>query len=289
MVRNCSPLISRSEFRFSSSRNGNLNGTGGGVCTESSSARILDNFIHDNEADSGGGICVLEYGTPIIQGNLVKDNDAYNGGGGMYYGARSTPLVVNNIIRGNYSSGWGGGGINCWNSFIYYGTYPTIKNNIIVGNSASPAGGGLYCRYDRAILTNNVITDNSASRGGGIHVLNQGFSAPIVTNCVIWGNTASTGSQIDLEGSTGSIVYVYYSDVQDGWSGTGNIDANPQFISYRGFDYMLHPGSPCVDAGNPAIEDAISDWHPRWPAWYANGPRSDMGAYGGPENVDWVH
>jgi len=288
MVRNCSPVISDNIFRFSSSMNANQNGTGGGICTESSDARILRNTVIDNEADSGGGICVTEYGSPFIQGNLIADNVALSGGGGMYLGARSTPLIVNNIIRGNHSSGWGGGGINCWNSFIFYGTYPTIENNIVTENTATSAGGGLYCRYDRSLLTNNVVAYNSASRGGGIHVLNQGTSAPIVTNCIVWGNTAATGPQIDLDGSTGSVVYVNYSDVEGNWTGTGNIDADPRFISFFGFDYLLHPKSSCVDTGDPSIEDALSDWHPRWPGGYPNGPRSDMGAYGGPRNIDWL-
>jgi parallel beta-helix repeat protein len=288
-IRNCSPLISNNLLRFNSSMNANRNGTGGGISTEYSNAQILNNVVFDNEADSGGGICVAEFSSPFIEGNIISNNTAYNGGGGMYLGASSMPLIVNNIISQNPSSGGGGGGINCWNSYVYYGTFPTIENNIIVGNSASPAGGGLYCRYDRAVLTNNVIAFNDASRGGGIHVLNQGYSAPIVTNCIIWANTAAAGPQIDLEGSTGSDVYVYYSDVESGWPGTGNIDQDPNFISYRGFDYMLHPDSPCIDTGDPSIDDAISDWHPRWPNWYPNSSRSDMGAYGGLRNIDWLH
>jgi hypothetical protein len=81
---------------------------------------------------------------------------------------------------------------------------------------------------------------------------------------------------------------VTYSDVQGGWPGEGNIDADPRFSSRGRFDYLLRPSSPCIDGGDPTIEDAISDWHPRWPAAYPNGARSDMGAYGGPCNGAWV-
>ena len=35
-------------------------------------------------------------------------------------------------------------------------------------------------------------------------------------------------------------------------------------------------------------EDGLYDSHPRWPEWYPNGARSDMGAYGGPGNADWL-
>jgi hypothetical protein len=67
-----------------------------------------------------------------------------------------------------------------------------------------------------------------------------------------------------------------------------HIDADPIFRSYRRFDFLLAPGSPCIDTGDPSIEDGISDSHPRWPRWYPNGTRSDMGAYGGPGNAGWI-
>ena len=70
--------------------------------------------------------------------------------------------------------------------------------------------------------------------------------------------------------------------------GYGNIVEDPHFGTFRGLKYVLGPNSPCIDSGDPAIEDRISDWHPRWPNWYPNGPRSDMGAYGGPGNIGWL-
>jgi len=38
-----------------------------------------------------------------------------------------------------------------------------------------------------------------------------------------------------------------------------------------------------IDAGDPAIEDGID-----WPGWYQNYPRSDIGAYGGSGDVNWL-
>jgi len=295
MVIDCSPVIANNTFRYNLSTNGNRNGTGGGVCTENSSATIADNYFHDNTADSGGAICITEYGTPIVSGNLITDNTAYNGGGGMYFGARSTPIIENNIILRNHSSGWGGGGINCWNSYIFYNTYPIIRNNIIAYNTAYPAGGGLYCRYDRAIITNNLIVNNDANRGGGIHALNQGYSAPIVTNCIIRGNTATTNPQIDLETSTGSQIYVTYSNIEDGYTGTGNIDAEPLYVDPDGNDgipntdddnYRLAAHSPCIDAGNnnaldPQVTDDL-DNNPR----YIDDPGTPDTGQGTPPIID---
>ncbi|MAE72322.1 MAG: hypothetical protein CME06_17870 [Gemmatimonadetes bacterium] len=84
------------------------------------------------------------------------------------------------------------------------------------------------------------------------------------------------------------VATIAYSDVQGGWPGEGNIDADPRFTNIRGYDVLLRPDSPCIDAGTLAVEDEISDWHPRWPPWYPNGSRSDMGAYGGSDNGGWL-
>ncbi|MHC4891110.1 MAG: hypothetical protein ACYTEO_16790, partial [Planctomycetota bacterium] len=86
-----------------------------------------------------------------------------------------------------------------------------------------------------------------------------------------------------------------YSDVQNGWSGTGNIDADPCFASFdpngdpNMWEFHLQSAygrwdlnsqswvsdsntSPCIDAGDPN-----SDWsNEPWP----NGKRVNMGAYG---------
>ena len=62
----------------------------------------------------------------------------------------------------------------------------------------------------------------------------------------------------------------------------GKVEADPLLRSRGDSDHLLPPGSSCIDGGDPAIEDGISDWHPRWPEWYPNAARSDMGVYGGP-------
>ncbi len=83
---------------------------------------------------------------------------------------------------------------------------------------------------------------------------------------------------------------VTYSDIQNGCTGTGNINANPQFASTTTPDYHLMSmvgrydpqaarwvtdsvQSPCVDAGDPKSALGAE------PA--PNGDRINMGAYGG--------
>ena len=172
-VLSCSPLVEDCEMRGCSSLNANRNGAGAGILIESSDGTFLRNHVHHNEADSGGGICVAEYGTPYIAGNLVTDNSANSGGGGFYFGARSSPVLEGNRILRNHADGSGGGGVNSWTAFALFGTFATLRNNVIAFNTASTSGGGAYMRYDRLVSDNDLYAFNGAPRGAGRHALLQ--------------------------------------------------------------------------------------------------------------------
>jgi parallel beta-helix repeat protein/predicted outer membrane repeat protein len=265
------------------------NDDGGGVYCNNSSPTITNNTISSNTAnDDGGGIRCENYSIPTINYNTVTENTAIHLGGGIHCG-NSSPSITNNIITGNW-----GGGIRC-----YYSS-PTITNNIIAGNTTVFHGGGIRCYISSPTIINNIIAGNSADGGGGISCETSSF--PTITNNTITGNTAVSpgGGILCSDSSSPTIIntilwdnssneisgngspVVTYSDVQGGWSGEGNIDADPLFVTFHGFDYLLGRGSPCIDAGDPAIEDGRA-----WPIWYNNGLRSDMGVYGGPSNVGW--
>ncbi len=64
-----------------------------------------------------------------------------------------------------------------------------------------------------------------------------------------------------------------YCDIQGGWPGEGNIDADPLFTDIINGDFHLLAGSPCIDAGDPGSEFALEP--------EPNGGRINMGAYGG--------
>ena len=70
------------------------------------------------------------------------------------------------------------------------------------------------------------------------------ITSPTLTNCILWGDSAPSGPEIYNISST---PIVTYSDIMGGYSGTGNIDANPMFADT---DKRLSSGSPCIDAGN---------------------------------------
>ena len=274
-------------------------GFGGGLYCSRTSPTISDCIITGNAASEpgyGGGI-YCDNSSPTIQDCIISDNTVFKYGGGVYC-YESNPAIVKCAISGNRTEKIGGGiycknsspGIsNCFISDNSAGEYgggiycrdsnPNISSCIVSNNTAAGYGGGIYCLTSSPIIINCTITRNSAYYGGGIRCYRS--SSPYISNCILWDDTPQ--EILILE----SNPTVTYSDIEGGWEGEGNIDADPFFVSRLGFDYLLSPQSPCIDSGDPVLEDALYDWHPLCPDWYVNGIRSDMGAYGGPGNIDW--
>lgn len=80
--------------------------------------------------------------------------------------------------------------------------------------------------------------------GGGGALFNAGDSSPVLTNCILWGDTSPEVYNED------SMPVVTYSDVQGGYSGEGNINADPLFEDASNGNYHLSLDSPCIDAGD---------------------------------------
>ena len=162
----------------------------------------------------------------------------YSGGGILC--EDSTPAITNCMITNNYA--YLGGGIYIRNS------RPAITNCMIVRNRATGlihGGGGLYLDDSTPTITHCTVGSNRAGQyGGGIFCWN---SSPTITNSILWGDFSIYDPEIHVR--SGSPV-ITYSDVAGGWSGEGNIDANPSFAGAVTFHLM--PGSPCVDSGTDA-------------------------------------
>jgi hypothetical protein len=272
---------------------------GGGICCFS--CTIANCTITDN---TGSGISSPDM-LPVGPGNTIIKNCTITGnsrsgisgcfgpisnctitgnsGGGV---VGCTGPITNCKITGNLFPElprccFGGGGLNDCSG--------PITNCIISGNSAGGRysyGGGLSgCRGP---ITNCTIIGNSAAFGGGLYNCGQ------INNCIIWNNWP------DQILSSYTPVPITYSDVQDGYTGDGNIDVDPCFIE-PGFwvdindpniivepndpnavwldgDYRLLFNSPCIDTGDPNYvaepNETDLDGLPR----IISG-RIDMGAY----------
>jgi len=292
---------------------------GGGICVCYSSATIKNNKIelntlNFNDNAYGGGIGANSHNVDhyIIENNLIQNNSIntpvvtdYSIGGGIYtltdgscriinnkiignsitapiaYGGGIEPanfgnadyLIANNIISGNQvNAAFGGSG-----GLDVYSNNPVLKNNLIVNNSA-PKGGGMFIEDGIPVLINNTIADNTSTvSGGGLEIIGL---TPQIMNCIIWGNSAPSGPQINGTSD------VSYSDIEGGYTGTGNIDTDPLFDGSE--FYLLGVNSPCIDSGNPDptyndVEDISNPGNPLLPAQGAL--RNDMGHLGGPVSI----
>lgn len=243
------------------------------------------NYIASTIIDGGESGHVVIFGTgednrAVIAGFTITNGESDNGGG--IFCENASPVISHNIIKDNttYTGFWPygqGAGIYCHNSDA------KILNNLILNNSASGTdggrGGGVCCEYSSPDLINNTIYGNQALSSGGAIFSNS--SNPNIINCILWGNSAPQGSEIYHDGAP--VPQVNYSDIYAGWSGQGNINANPEFRDRNHGDFHLmsteygYPyDSPCIDVGAPYIRDALLD-----SLWGLGTISSDMGAYGG--------
>ncbi len=242
---------------------GNEAGRGGGIYAyHHSSPDLTGCGLSDNHADTyGGGICGHYYSSGTLTNCTISGNTAYYDGGGAYYFDNCSPTLTDCTLSDNRVSS-DGGGILC-----RYRSDPELTNCLIVSNSAN-YGGGFHCEEysgypSSPTLTNCTIADNEASEtdgGGGIYC--QAGNTVTVKNSILWGDTAGgVSNEISGDGT----VTVTYSDVEGGWTGTGNIDEDPMFVPHDEYGrhtayYLAHEGaqavySPCVDAGSGSVSD----------------------------------
>jgi len=237
---------------------------GGGIyCDNYSVPKLTNCIINDNGAgNDGGGVYNYDHSDVTLTNCTVSGNTAGNDGGGIYNELFSDTILTN-ATTSNNTAGNNGGGI--WNRGDLM-----LTNSMVSGNSAGEHGGAVYNWECTSTLTNCTFTRNSASIGNAL-AYDSVMGNHQVTNCILWDG----GNEVWK--NTSLTITITYSDVQGGWEGNGNIDADPCFVDPDNEDYHLHPNSPCIDAGN---NEAV----PGWLAYDFDGyPRIigtvDMGAY----------
>ena len=134
---------------------------------------------------------------------------------------------------------------------------PRFVNCLFYGNKAGD-DGAVVTLSGAIEFINCTFADNEATmRRGGAVFDNRGDA--IIRNCILWNNQAriSVTKAIYNKATIGR-TGVRYSNVEGGWSGTGNINADPLFVDVLNGDYRLQDGSPCRDVGHDAFLPADS-------------------------------
>lgn len=265
LVRDCA-IINNGAHYIS----GFSNAHGGGIAVYESSPTFLRCEIGENvvvaqlwEGDPCGGGIYVEYGDPIFSCCRIHDNvsTGYDGGrsGGIHVRGGS-PMLLNCVIENNKALA----GAHLWHIGI---------------------GGGITIDGESyARIVNCTVVDNRAILGesaAGL-LVKYWYGSPFILNSIFADNDPS---EVEVQSTT---VIAYCCIQSESHAGVGNIDDPPKFREYFGHDYTLGPTSPCIDAGAPELSDRIYDQHPLWPEWHVDGVRSDMGAYGGPNNSCWL-
>jgi len=281
--------------------NNYANSTGGGIYANSSTVTISNSTVFRDTSDNsnGGGIYISGSATLRLHNVQVDSNEAFYYGGGLYMDV-DTLIATNttfnhNSLTNSSSRGGGiyitGGGFNTfdqcriqYNTAFQHGggvyintvapvfTNVMITDNVLVGTSTDRYGGGIYDASGSSYtpeFTNVTIANNAAYYGGGYYGSSGNGQ---FTNCIIYHNTATSNPSLNGAGS------VTYSDIEGGFTGTGNIDTDPLFVDTLTADYHLTWGSPCIDTGDPDLDGDGNTWESDPDDQDPDGTRMDMGA-----------
>lgn len=147
-----------------------------------------------------------------------------------------------------------------------------VGSNLIMENCLWIGGRTIHGSPDANIkIVNCTFYGVSAEAGqpGGAFYMEAGGTLDIL-NSILWNNTPD---QVSGEGT----ITVNYSDIQGGWTGTGNITFDPQFVSpsVPSGDFHLQPTSPCIDTATPEGAPPFALGYIRRP----QGLGVDMGCY----------
>jgi len=244
----------------------NFSGTGGAaVWCWNSEVTMINNVIKDNitfyilGGEQAGGLGFYQSDV-ILRNNVIDHNHCGSSAGGIYI-SHSTALIDSNIISDNSAFESGGG-------IFLNRSQAALKHNLIINNDAFIISG-LKDLLSDLIICNNTIYGNESMPSGKAISINQDGGDTLLNN-IIWGNNANS---IGLIGDT---INFLYNNIEGGWPGEGNIDADPLFVDPDSGDFHLswanypiddETKSPCIDAGAP------------WSPFDPDSTRADMGAY----------
>jgi len=235
-------------------------GCGGNIAQEGGSLRIVNSSVIGGTAigagaSFGGNLCLL--GVSLILERSTVSGGSAHVGGGLYFIFGSTATVLSSTISGNTAQENGGG------VYIDFGELQFL-NSTISGNTAGDDGGGIYANSQGdghpgsfvSLRLTTVSNNTAAGTGGSLHLVGDNGGLEIDHSIV------ANGTPEDINLSTGFYTASYSlieNPLDPPAMGANNIfGVDPLLgpLANNGGPTLTHaplPGSPVIDAGNPAI------------------------------------
>jgi hypothetical protein len=217
---------------------------------------VLRGFTIANGSDTsfdGGGGMMIKNSSPVIVQCVFRENVAsYFGGAVMITGDSNAKFVSCKFHDNGTGSGTGVAPLGGGAVFAQEGD-PTFVNCLFYENKAGD-GGAIIIQDGSPTLINCTVAYNEATINMGGGLFDQ-LGHAVVRNSIFWGNTAPLDGDQIMNGP-GTPTTVTYSDVQGGWTGTGNINADPDFDAPGSGNFDIPGDSPCKDTGSNALVPA---------------------------------
>jgi predicted outer membrane repeat protein len=250
-----------------------INGTGGGIVNASGATLTLQDSTVEGNVDSaspGGG--VDNEGSLTITGGILSGNQATQGGaiynngfyaslndsagtlfsnntassdGGAIYNNQGYFSVIQALFTGNTSQSSVADYVSCGGAICNAGT-AYINESTFNTNTTSGSGGAIQVSSSGFLdLADDTLTGNTASvSGSGLDIAST--TSPTINNTIIAENTAIAGAaNSDCNGCTASNGVANLIGV--------TVNLGPLALNGGPTQTMMPlPGSPAINAGNPA-------------------------------------
>jgi len=227
-----------------------------------SPAVLIGFTITNGRARFAGGVECKDTNVNLV--NLKVIGNWSIEGGGIFCEKSNVNLVNVNVNRNEAEYG---GVISCFSSTM-------SMDNVTVSGNTYKKGGAIFCGENSNVnMVNSTVSENKGDCSGAIQVSGGTMSLSHVTvtknetpsndkgaidlredasvsllNSILWDN-----SQEEIAIDERSVTAMY-CNIQGGWDGLGNIDADPLFLNAADGDYRLSDSSPCIGTGIDSIE-----------------------------------
>ncbi len=189
-------ILSNCGFTSNSADYGGAGIYSDGSTLEISNCAFNSNAASDGNDDGGGGAIYSDsYSTMGIFNSSFESNSAEWGGGGIY--SDYSMLEIANCSFNSNSASYGGG--DGYGGGIYDDSSSTltVSNCTFKSNSAYLSGGGIYTAPTATLeITDSTFTLNNSLYGDGGCIYNDDSSNPTISRCMFASNTVEVGAGI---------------------------------------------------------------------------------------------